>query len=147
VAGYSPKSLAQKLGIREGVKALLVLAPPDFEKTLGAQPGVSFFRADTPAKVRSKALVKAAPFAFIHCFCRSDVELRDLFPLLKQRLAFDGMLWISWEKKRPGFLPTLGENRVREIGLGAGLVDVKVCAVDGIRSGLKFVFRLKDRPA
>jgi hypothetical protein len=146
VAGYSPKSLAQKLGIQEGVKALLVQAPPEFEETLGARPGVSFFRADTLARARSKALAKAAPFGFIHCFCRTDEDLRAWFPLVKALLAFDGMIWISWEKKRPGFMPNLGENRVREIGLEIGLVDVKVCAVDETWSGLKFVYRLKDRP-
>jgi hypothetical protein len=145
VAGYSPKSLAQKLGIKEGAKAFLVLAPDNFEKTLGPQPGVSFFRADTVAKARNKTLAKAGPFGFIHCFCRTEDELRSVFPLLKENLAYDGMLWISWEKKRPGFAPKLGENQVRDTGLKTGLVDVKVCAVDETWSGLKFVFRLKDR--
>jgi hypothetical protein len=85
--------------------------------------------------------------------------LETFFPVLKALLASDGMAWVSWPKKtgspaakagRPvhGTAPadSLGENRVRELGLAVGLVDVKVCAVDETWSGLKFMFRRKDRP-
>ena len=71
--------------------------------------------------------------------------LKSAFPKLKSSLAQDGLLWISWPKGASKIKTDLNENVVREIGLGAGLVDVKVCAVDDVWSGLKFVYRLKDR--
>lgn len=74
---------------------------------------------------------------------RSDLE--KTFPLLKKSLAPDCALWISWPKASSGKKTDLNENVVREIGLKNGLVDVKVIAVDEVWSGLKFVFRLKDR--
>jgi len=61
-------------------------------------------------------------------------------------LAPDGMLWIAWPKKSSGVPSDLDENLIRETGLGIGLVDVKVCAVTGIWSGLKFVIPVKNRP-
>jgi hypothetical protein len=84
-------------------------------------------------------------FPFIQCFC---TELRDLerrFPILKKQLAPDGMLWISWPKGSSKVPTDLNENVIRDVGLRNGLVDVKVCAVDDIWSGLKFVYRLRDR--
>jgi hypothetical protein len=66
-------------------------------------------------------------------------------PALRSCLAQSGMLWISWPKGSSGVATDLNENVVREIGLGNGLVDVKVCAVDETWSGLKFVYRVKDR--
>ena len=66
-------------------------------------------------------------------------------PKLRAAMNANGMLWVSWPKKAAGVPTDLDENIVREIGLKAGLVDVKVCAVDETWSGLKFVFRLKDR--
>ena len=67
------------------------------------------------------------------------------FPKLAQKLQQDGMLWIAWPKKASGVATDLLENSVRRIGLDAGLVDVKVCAVNDTWSGLKFVYRLTDR--
>ncbi|MDB5051191.1 MAG: hypothetical protein JWO30_4262 [Fibrobacteres bacterium] len=88
--GYSSRSLAQKLGIKEGQKVLLVQAPSDYGKNLGPLPGVFPFRADTAARTRSKTLAKSAPFDFIQCFCRGSAELEALFPDLKGLLA-----WLS----------------------------------------------------
>jgi hypothetical protein len=67
------------------------------------------------------------------------------FGRISKQLAPAGMLWVSWPKKSSGVLTDLDDNVVREIGLAAGLVDVKVCAVTEIWSGLKFVRRVKDR--
>jgi hypothetical protein len=64
---------------------------------------------------------------------------------LKQALATNGMLWVSWPKGSSGVETDLNENVVREVGLKNGLVDLKVCAVDETWSGLKFVYRRKDR--
>ena len=82
---------------------------------------------------------------FIQFFSMNRAELKAAFPRLKSSLAQNGSLWISWPKAAAKMETDLNENTVREIGRGAGLVDVKVCAVDEIWSGLKFVYRLKDR--
>jgi hypothetical protein len=78
-------------------------------------------------------------------FAKSSSELSNTFGRLARQLAPAGMLWVSWPKKSSGVSTDLDENRVRNVGLAAGLVDVKVCAVTEIWSGLKFVRRLKDR--
>lgn len=148
MAGYSAKTLAAKLGIKEGRKALFVGAPDGYAEVLGVLPPLAARLDADPAQAASKTLAKRAPFDFIQAFCRAEGELSPLFPALKKLLAYDGMLWISWPKAK-GRKPApgdLNENRVREAGLAAGLVDVKVCAVDEIWSGLKFVFRVADRP-
>jgi len=82
---------------------------------------------------------------FAILFVRSASELEKKFPRLRDRLESNGALWVSWPKKASGVESDLSEGIVRTIGLEAGLVDVKVCAVDDTWSGLKFVRRLKDR--
>ena len=81
---------------------------------------------------------------FILCFAKSKASLND-FDRLAKSLSPNGMIWISWPKKSSGVPTDLDENKVRNIGLAAGLVDVKVCAITDVWSGLKFVRRLKDR--
>ncbi len=85
------------------------------------------------------------PLDFIHCFETSETALRALFPQFRPLLKPAGMVWISWPKKASKVPTDLDENKVRAIGLETGLVDVKVCAIDEVWSGLKFVIRLKDR--
>jgi hypothetical protein len=85
----------------------------------------------------------ALDFAMI--FTKSKAELAREFRRISKLLAPAGMLWVSWPKKSSGVATDLNENIVREIGLATGLVDVKVCAVTDVWSGLKFVRRLKDR--
>ncbi|MEP7292766.1 MAG: DUF3052 domain-containing protein [Chloroflexota bacterium] len=87
----------------------------------------------------------ATSLDFIHLFAARLAELETVFPELKAALAPAGMLWISWYKKSAKIPTDLDENLIREIGLVGGLVDVKVAAVDDLWSGLKFVYRLKDR--
>jgi hypothetical protein len=154
MAGYSGKPLAEKLGLvsgrmaADGRQALFLGAPEGYGKLLGKLPPQLVPAEAGLAQAAGKALAKRAPFDFIHAFCRGDAELARSFPDLKGLLAPEGMLWISWPKLPKGRKPeagSLNENRVREIGLAAGLVDVKVCAVDETWSGLKFVFRVKDR--
>jgi hypothetical protein len=86
-----------------------------------------------------------APLDFAMLFTKSQTELTREFKRISKRLASTGMLWVSWPKKSSGVATDLDGNIVREIGLAAGLVDVKVCAVTEIWSGLKFVRRVKDR--
>ena len=82
---------------------------------------------------------------FAMLFVRKASELKKGFPRLRDRLESNGVLWVAWPKKASGVETDLSDNIVRVIGLDLGLVDVKVCAVDEIWSGLKFVRRLKDR--
>jgi hypothetical protein len=82
---------------------------------------------------------------FLHYFTKRTDELRAVFAKLKSAIRQDGMLWISWPKKAANVETDLTEDIIREIGIAHGLVDIKVCAVDETWSGLKFVYRLKDR--
>jgi hypothetical protein len=136
MAGYSGTPLAKKLGIKEGFRIALVNAPKDFESELGELPGnVQFIRR--PAK----------SLDIILFFVLTERTLTRDFAKLAARLTPNGMLWIAWPKKSSGVATDLSEQRVQRIGLEAGLVDVKVCAIDETWSGLKFVYRLKDRSA
>ena len=83
---------------------------------------------------------------FVLLFVRSQAKLKNEFSRVAQQLAPAGMLWVAWPKKTSGIPSDLSENEVRSIGLEIGLVDVKVCAVNEVWSGLKFVIRVKDRP-
>ena len=85
------------------------------------------------------------PLDFAMVFAKSGTLLTKEFKRIGKVLAPAGMLWVSWPKKSSGVATDLDENVVREIGLAAGLVDVKVCAVTDVWSGLKFVRRVKDR--
>jgi hypothetical protein len=134
MAGYSKRSFINKLGIKAGQTLYLAHAPDNYDTTLG----------DLPADINQVDRLNG-PLDFIQFFTKSRVELETEFPGLKRALALDGMLWISWPKKASKVKTDLDENIVREIGLQNGLVDVKVCAVDEVWSGLKFVYRVKDR--
>ncbi len=138
-AGYSQRPLAEKLGIKAG-QTIAVLNPPlnYLELLEGLPPGV----------VIEHKLSIGLPF--IHFFCTQRSQLEASFPGLREALTQTGMVWISWPKRTvPKHLikvPTdLDENFIRDLGLACGLVDVKVAAIDATWSGLKFVFRLKDR--
>jgi hypothetical protein len=123
-------------------------------KKLGIKPGFHVQLANAPAEVRSElrdALAECAiakpPDAldFAMLFTKSRAELTKEFSRIATRLTPAGMLWVSWPKQSSGVATDLDGNSVREIGLAGGLVDVKVCAVTEIWSGLKFVRRVKDR--
>ena len=131
-AGYSGTPLVAKLGFKPSARAQIVHPPADFSKTLGRLPeGVT--------------LVSRGSLDFGMLFSTKRTDLAKRFPGLRDRLAPNGMLWIAWPKQSSGAPTDLNENVVRGVGLELGLVDVKVCAVDAIWSGLKFVRRLKDR--
>lgn len=135
MAGYSGRALAHKLGIKPGTTIAILGGPRGYRATLGPLPEKSrVTRALRPG------------LALVQYFTKSRGELATRFPALARSLAPDGALWVSWPKGSSGVRTDLTENVVREIGLAAGLVDVKVCAVDQTWSGLKFVRRLRDRP-
>jgi hypothetical protein len=133
--GYSGTPLAKKLGIREGSNVALVGVPPEVMAELQAE--LSSCRIATNGH---------GPFDFIFLFANSQAEFRPLFRRMSNALASAGMLWVSWPKKASGVPTDLTEDVIRQIGLKSGLVDVKVCAVTDVWSGLKFVIPLKNRP-
>jgi len=136
MAGYSGTPLAKKIGIKEGSRVALVNAPKDFQ----------FEPKELPANVE---FVKptAKSLDIILYFVTTERTLAKDFSKLAARLTANGMIWIAWPKKSSGVATDLSFDRVQRIGLDAGLVDVKICAVDDTWSGLKFVYRLKDRPS
>lgn len=132
--GYSGTPLPKKLGIKEGSRIALVNAPQDFESELGELPhNVEFIKRS------------AKSLDIILLFVLTERALKRDFAKLAARLTANGMIWVAWPKKSSGVATDLSEQRVQRIGLDAGLVDVKVCAIDETWSGLKFVYRLKDR--
>jgi len=133
MAGYSGTPLPQKLGIKDKFRVAFVGLPADVRKELReALAGCSLVKD-----------AGAVDFAMV--FATRQAELRSEFRRLAKQLAPAGMLWVSWPKKASGMATDMNENDVRRIGLEAGLVDVKVCAVSDVWSGLKFVRRLEDR--
>jgi hypothetical protein len=125
VPGYSGTPLPRKLGIKDGFRVSLVDAPVEVTAELkSALHGCEITRDGK------------LPFDFAMLFTKSRAVLAKEFPKIAKSLAPAGMFWVSWPKK---------SSVVRDIGLAAGLVDVKVCAVTDVWSGLKFVRRLKDR--
>lgn len=133
-SGYSGTPLIRKLGLKAGAKAAFVDAPAYYPELLG----------DLPENVRVLARL-GRDMDFLHFFTRRLARLDRRLPVLRRSLASDGMLWISWPKKSSSLQADLSESDVRAAGLAAGLVDVKICAVDEDWSGLKFVYRLRDR--
>lgn len=133
--GYSGTPLPKKLGIKEGYRVALLGMPSDV-------------RAELKDALSKCGISKdaAGPLDFIHVFSKSHVELEREMKRVSKNLAPAGMLWISWPKKSSGVATDLTENIIRETGLALGLVDVKVCAVTDVWSGLKFVIPVKNRP-
>jgi Protein of unknown function (DUF3052) len=135
MAGYSGTPLAKKLGIKDGFRVALLHAPDPVKTEL----------RNALMKCRRET-VASRDLDFILLFAKSLTVLRvELLPAAKA-LAPAGMLWISWPKKSSGVPTDLTEGVIRQRGLAAGLVDVKVCAVTEVWSGLKFVIPVKDRP-
>jgi len=136
--GYSKRSLSEKLGIKSGARVVLSGAPSGYEHSLEPLP--------EGAQISGASRGSTARADIVQHFTTNRSELARAFAKLARRIEADGALWISWPKKASGVACDLDENVVREIGLANGLVDVKVCAVDDVWSGLKFVYRLADRP-
>ncbi len=133
MAGYSGTPLVRKLGIKPGFNIAFISAPSGYANELDLPPDVT---------INSRS---GKPLDFAQLFVKSEKELKEKFSESAKRLHAAGMLWVSWPKKSSGVTTDLSENMVRDIGLAAGLVDIKICAVDEVWSGLKFVFRLQDR--
>ncbi|HET6764563.1 MAG TPA: hypothetical protein VFH27_12855 [Longimicrobiaceae bacterium] len=137
MAGYSWTPLPRKLGIKPGHRVAFPGAPDGFLATLGELPlDVSVVDGEGGGAVD-----------VVVFFTTDQDALRAAFPRYGPAVAPAGALWIAWPKRASRVPTTVTEGRAREIGLAAGMVDVKVCAIDDTWSGLKFVYRLKDRAA
>ncbi|HEY8510214.1 MAG TPA: hypothetical protein VIL32_17800 [Steroidobacteraceae bacterium] len=133
-AGYSGTPLPKKLGLPATGRAVFVDAPAHFPKLLGKLP--------EGLKVLTKP---GADMNYAHVFAQQRSQLQKHLEQLAPKMAKAGMLWVSWPKKASKVPTDITEDVVREIALPMGLVDVKVCAVDEVWSGLKLVWRLKNR--
>jgi hypothetical protein len=134
-AGYSGTPLPKKLGIRPGARLGLIGAPDGFSVTLGPLPEGVLLRRSA-----------RGPLDLVVAFFVERAALERRLLGLRDALDPAGGLWIAWPKRASGVATDLSENVVRELGLAAGLVDNKVCAIDEVWSGLRLVYRLRDRP-
>ena len=133
-AGYSGTPLIRKLGIKPGQRVRFIDAPDDYAATLGPLPdGVTVV-----ASLRGRVDV-------VQCFVTRTRDLERRLPAMRRAIAPDGMIWISWPKRASKVETDVTEDVVRACALAAKLVDVKVCAVDEVWSGLKLVIRKVDR--
>lgn len=137
-AGYSGTPLEKKLGLKAGQAALLIGVPQSV-------PALADF-ADF-SRVELAVPEAVGRFDYVHIFETRRIALEALAPRLRQLVQPDGMIWISWPKKASKLPTDIAEDVLREVLLPTGLVDVKVCAVDEIWSGLKFVVRRELRGA
>ena len=136
MAGYSGTPLPKKLGIKDDLRVALINVPSDVRSQL--REALAKCRVAKPVGV---------PLDFIFLFSKSRSDLEGQLREAVRTLTPAGMLWVAWPKKSSGVFTDLTEDVIRTIGLGAGLVDVKVCAVTEIWSGLKFVIPVKKRAA
>ncbi|HTD98823.1 MAG TPA: hypothetical protein VK668_06030 [Mucilaginibacter sp.] len=132
--GYSGTPLAKKLGIKDGFHISLVNVPDYYMDLFTNLPVNLYFEDNESVKVD-----------LIHFFTKSNDEYRALLSSLKKRIKPNGVIWVSWPKKASKVATDITEDIIRNYALQIGLVDIKVCAVDDIWSGLKLVIPVKDR--
>ncbi|MCQ6956667.1 DUF3052 family protein [Mucilaginibacter aquariorum] len=133
-SGYSGTQLAKKLGIKPGFKVKLISEPEYYLTLFTDLPMDVYFVAN-----------EEAPVNLIHFFTKTNADLLFQLPELKQQITQDGIIWVSWPKKASKVITDITEDKIRNYALRIGLVDIKVCAVDEIWSGLKLVIPVKDR--
>ena len=126
--GYSGKPLFQKLGLKSGMTCLTIKAPAHYPELVAGADGVRFLK-------------RAAPADIIHLFCHRKRDVAPLFARALKAVKPGGMICVSWPKKSSSLFLDLTEQDFRDHILPTGWVDVKVCAVDGDWSGLKFLKR------
>ena len=144
-AGYSGTPLARKLGVKADHRVATLGAPGGFAELLGELPDGATVEAD-PAVPPSFDDADARSRDVVILFAPDAGTLEGSLPGARRLLAWDGGLWIAWPKKSSSIPSDLDKGSVRRAGLDEGLVDNKVCAVDADWSGLRFVYRLEDRP-
>jgi hypothetical protein len=134
MAGYSGKPLAQKLGITAGAKISVINPSSDYPRLLGSISKSLTFN-DTVTKNST----------FVHLFVIKRAELQKRLTQIRSKLADNGVVWVSWPKKASGVETDVTEDVIRAVALPMEFVDVKVCAVDDVWSGLKLVIRREHR--
>jgi hypothetical protein len=134
MAGYSETPLAKKLGIKEGFNVFLVKAPVQYRELL----------APLPARVRFTSTANSST-NLVHAFATERSALVRLLPTLRKKLPPEAAIWVSWPKKSSKVPTDVTEDTIREVALPLGLVDIKVCAVTEVWSGLKLVVRKELR--
>jgi hypothetical protein len=134
MAGYSGTPLSKKLGLKPGSKVRFVHEPPGFQSLLEPLPPNIQILSSVQTELDLAIL-----------FVNSAAALRRDFSKLARSLQPAGMLWVAWPKKSSGVSTDLNFDVVQKTGLSTGLVDVKICAIDEIWSGLKFVIRKENR--
>jgi len=134
MAGYSGTPLVKKLGIKQGFKVFVKNPPCEYGALL----------VELPENVEMVNKLKTE-LDMIHLFTRSRRELKNEIKKYQSKIKQAGMIWVSWPKKASNISTDVTEDVIREIVLPLGLVDVKVCAVDDIWSGLKLVIRTENR--
>jgi hypothetical protein len=134
MAGYSGTPLVQKLGIKAGQKVATIGAPKGYRQLLAPVPERVSFTKEV-----------AADASFVHLFVKERKILEKELKRLRPLLADAGVLWVSWPKKSSGVKTDIAEDVIREVCLPLGFVDVKVCAVDEMWSGLKLMIRRENR--
>ena len=133
--GYSSAPLWKKLGYKAELEALIVGAPPSYASLL-----------QVPHDMKVRWLAKAKQdMAFVHIFCREASILKRKLAQFRKQIAADGVIWVSWPKKSSAVQTDITEDTVRACALPLGLVDIKVCAVDEVWSGLKLMIRKTER--
>ena len=134
MAGYSGTPLAKKLGFREGHRVKTSRAPPDYDDLVTPRPDNVLISSS----IRSGIDIW-------HYFSKSRTQLGRDLPRMRENIRQDGMIWVSWPKRASKVPTDVTEDVVRKLALPLGLVDVKVCAVDDVWSGLKLVIRKELR--
>ena len=134
VAGYSGRSTVQKLGIKPGFRIFADGLSTGYREIVGELP--------TGVIVASRL---KAPLDLVHLFATSSAGLKERLTIYRDAIAPDGMIWVSWPKKASRVGTDLSDIVIRDIALPLGLVDIKVCAIDKVWSGLKFVIPKNQR--
>jgi hypothetical protein len=133
-AGYSGTPLAKKLGFKPGMRVFVAGAPKDYASWLAnLPPGATVVKKSTP------------PLQAAHVFVTRRTELATSLGTLRAQLAPDGFVWVSWPKKASGVRTEITEDTIRELALPLDFVDVKVCAVSDVWSGLRLMIRREAR--
>ena len=133
-AGYSGTPLARKLGIKERSQLFVLGAPAGLAKLLDPLPPDVVFRTKADKTID-----------IAHLFVTESSELKKQLATLRKRLKPDAAVWVSWPKKSSKVATTITEDTIRKLALPIGFVDIKVCAVDEVWSGLKLVVRKELR--
>jgi len=133
--GYSGTPLWKKLGYKSGLTAYVDGAPEHYRALLDLPEDIRIIWSEAPRPGLS----------FVHFFSRARPKLKAALTLYRKKIAPDGVVWISWPKKSSGVATDITEDVIRELALPLGFVDIKVCAVDEVWSGLKLMIRKEQR--